>query len=119
MLSSDDSSPSDEQEIEQALQEAERSLQTLKERHAQVKADRQRQNELQQRLTDAQRQVKQHRSQRLREEIQQLKQNLAEVEIALESQLFTWGSLKEPFWQAVRFGGLGILIGVALRSCAG
>lgn len=50
------------------------------------------------------------------EEISQLQQRLEELEMQLESSLFDWRSLREPFWQAVRFGGLGIIIGWVLRS---
>ncbi len=32
-------------------------------------------------------------------------------ELELVSRVMTWQHLQEPFWQAVRFGGLGLLIG--------
>ena len=35
-------------------------------------------------------------------------------EIDLASRVMTWQHLQEPFWQAVRFGGLGLLIGWVL-----
>jgi len=41
------------------------------------------------------------------------------LETNLESQLFSWTSLKRPFWQIIRFGGLGVVIGWLLRSCVG
>lgn len=50
------------------------------------------------------------------EEISQLQSRLADLEMQLESSVFDWRSLREPFWQAVRFGGLGIIIGWVLRS---
>ncbi|MFN5964006.1 MAG: DUF2203 domain-containing protein, partial [Pseudanabaena sp.] len=37
----------------------------------------------------------------------------------LESRLISWSSFQEIFWQVVRFVGIGIIIGVILRSCAG
>lgn len=43
--------------------------------------------------------------------VQQLQQQLQTLEINLESHLFQWGALKEPFWQAVRFGGVGLILG--------
>jgi hypothetical protein len=43
--------------------------------------------------------------------VQQLHQQLQALEINLESHLFQWGALKEPFWQAVRFGGVGLILG--------
>ncbi len=32
-------------------------------------------------------------------------------ELDLASRVMSWQHLQEPFWQAVRFGGLGLLIG--------
>jgi hypothetical protein len=52
------------------------------------------------------------------EEINQLQTRLTDLELQLESHLFDWRSLQEPFWQAVRFGGLGIIIGWVLNSLA-
>jgi len=54
----------------------------------------------------------------LKVELRQIKEQLEAIEINLESQLFSLGSLKEPFWQAVRFGGLGVVVGWILKSCA-
>ncbi|MBW4501007.1 MAG: hypothetical protein KME57_15935 [Scytonema hyalinum WJT4-NPBG1] len=103
------------QEFEQALLEVEQALVTLKERYNQVQADRFRQTELQQRL-------KQLRHSKLPEDkaqLKEIKQQLEVLELNLESQLFSWASLKEPFWQAIRFGGLGVIIGWLLKSVAG
>lgn len=48
--------------------------------------------------------------------VTELQQRLQTLETQLESQLFDWRSLQEPFWQAVRFGGLGIILGWLLHS---
>jgi DNA repair exonuclease SbcCD ATPase subunit len=108
----------DDREFEQTLAEVERSLQALKARYAQVRADQQRQQQLQQQLSQTQRELRQIRSRELQAELQQIKQQLEELEVALESQLFSWNGLKEVFWQAVRFGGLGIVVGWLLRYFA-
>lgn len=98
--------------IEQTLQDVERSLQAFKIRHAQVKADQQRQQDLQQQLTQAQlTQAQQEPHPQIQAEIQQIQQQLEALEVALESQLFSWSGVKEGFWQAVRFGGVGVAIG--------
>jgi predicted RNase H-like nuclease (RuvC/YqgF family) len=55
----------------------------------------------------------------LRQELQRLQEQLEELELRLESQLFSWRELREPFWQAVRFLGLGVVVGWILKSCAG
>lgn len=106
-------------EFEQALLEVEQSLQSLKERYQQVQQDRRRQAELQQRREQIRKELDQTRNrQLLRDELNRIKQQLETIELNLESRLF-WGSLKEPFWQAVRFGGLGVILGWILKSCAG
>jgi chromosome segregation ATPase len=117
--SSDPPLSSDDQEFEQTLAEVERSLQALKDRYAQVKTNQQRQAELQGRFSEVQRQVRRDRSKLLQAELERIKTQLEELEIALESKLFSWRGLIHPFWQAVRLGGLGVVIGWALKSCAG
>ncbi|WP_199288985.1 hypothetical protein [Pseudanabaena sp. FACHB-1998] len=49
--------------------------------------------------------------------LQEISDRLEQIEADLESRLLSWSSFREPFWQIVRFGGLGIIIGVILRSC--
>lgn len=51
-------------------------------------------------------------------ETEELQRQLDELEATLESAVISWRSLSEPFWQAVRFGGLGIVIGWVLRAIA-
>lgn len=92
---------------EQSLAEVERSLTEIKQRYAQIKRDHASHTELQQ------------RQQQLQTELQQVKTELETLELNLESRLFSWSSLREPFWQAVRFGGLGVVVGWILNACAG
>ncbi|HEY9727589.1 MAG TPA: DUF2203 domain-containing protein [Chroococcales cyanobacterium] len=107
-------------EFEQTLLEVEQSLQALKERHQQVQQDRRRQAELQQRRERIRKELRQTRNrQGLQDELNRIKEQLETIELNLESRLFFWGSWKEPFWQAVRFGGLGVILGWLLKSCAG
>ncbi|VXD22975.1 conserved hypothetical protein [Planktothrix serta PCC 8927] len=107
------------QDIEQELAEVEQSLIDLKARLAQIQRDEQRQIELKNRIDEVIPQIRQTKSQQLKDELNQLKTQLETLEFNLESRLVTWGSFKEPFWQAVRFGGLGIVIGWVLKSCSG
>lgn len=102
-------------EFERMLYDVERSLIDLKERYAQVRLDQQRQAELQQRLKQVKKELNGKRSPRLKAELKQIQEQLEALEVNLESQLFSWRSLKEPFWQAVRFGGLGVIIGWILK----
>jgi predicted RNase H-like nuclease (RuvC/YqgF family) len=106
-----------EPDFEQELEEVERSLLSLKERYAQVQRDRFSKAELQQRLNRLNQ--NKYQTPEIKAELRQIKQQLEVLELNLESQLFSWGSLKKPFWQAVRFGGMGVIIGWILKSCAG
>lgn len=108
-----------EPDFEGAIAEVERSLAGIKERYAQIQGDEARQAELLQRQKQVKQEMRHSRDRQLREELRQIQQELESIELNLESSLFSWDSLKEPFWQAVRFGGLGIVIGWILKSCAG
>ncbi len=101
------------------LADVERSIVALKQRYTQVQQDLRRQAELQQRLKQVKQELRKNHISELKSELQQIKEQLEAIEINLESQLFSWGSLREPFWQAVRFGGLGVVVGWILKSCAG
>ena len=106
-----------EKDFDLELVEVERSLEALKERYTQVQGDKSAQAELQQQSKQLNQQ--RHQTPEIKAELRQIKQQLEVLELNLESQLFSWRSLKEPFWQAVRFGGLGVIIGWILKSNAG
>lgn len=106
-----------EKDFEQELLEVEQLLVALKERYTQVQGDKSFQAELQQRRKQLNQQK--YQSPEINAELRQIKQQLEVLELNLESQLFSWGSLKEPFWQAIRFGGLGVIIGWILKSFTG
>ena len=55
----------------------------------------------------------------LHKQLQEISDRLEQIEGDLESRLLSWNSFREPFWQIVRFGGIGVVIGVILKSCAG
>lgn len=112
-------SNNDSIDVAQSLREAEETLLRLKARYAQIQLDQQRQQELQHRLEDTRQGLRRDRTPALRAELKEIQRQLDEIEVALESQLFSWSGLKEIFWQAVRFGGLGVVMGWILRSCAG
>ena len=115
-------------EIEVQVQQLEQALQEIKQRLAQVRtmqSDRiqleSQQQEVRDRLKHLSTPIRNSATQQ-----QELKQRLTEIgsqlellEVELESRLISWSSFREPFWQIVRFGGLGILIGVAIKSCTG
>ncbi|NWF57943.1 MAG: hypothetical protein HXY43_01130 [Fischerella sp.] len=115
------SEPSDEEnqefDFEQELLEVERSLVALKERYKQIQRDRRKQKQLQYKFNELNQ--NKHHTPEIKAELRQIQQQLEVLEVCLESQLFSWRSFKEPFWQAVRFGGLGVIIGWILKSCGG
>jgi chorismate mutase len=93
-------------EFEREIAELEREIADLKHRHLDIElAERERvvlqrqQNELKLRGT---------KYPEVKQELQQIRSRLEELDLLLESKLL---NLWEPFWQAVRFGGLGIIIG--------
>ncbi|NMF59786.1 hypothetical protein [Pseudanabaena yagii] len=55
----------------------------------------------------------------LHQQLEEINNRLEQIEAELESRLISWSSFREIFWQVVRFVGIGIVIGVILRSCAG
>ncbi len=107
----------DKSDFEEELEEIEAELRFLKDRYTQVRNDEQQKAQWQQELKN----LKQNRKQtpEIKDELNRLRKQLETLEINLESHLFSWTSLKRPFWQAVRFGGLGVIIGWLLKSWVG
>jgi len=100
MLPSESQPPPDDSQWETRIQQAEQTLIELRRRYRQIQRDRAQKEELEAKL-------------------QRLQSELASLEYNLESNLVTWKDLLEPFWLAIRFGGLGIIIGWLLKSWAG
>lgn len=100
-------------EFEETLEETQQSLNALKERYFQVKEALETKEELQQlqvKLT----QEKNPKEHPLKTQLHQIQQQIDQIELTLESRLFQWNQLAEPFWLIVRFLGLGIVIGLIL-----
>jgi cytochrome c biogenesis factor len=102
-------------ELERSLREVSHSLFALKDRFFQVETDQELQAELQERLQE----LEDSELSEMKVELNLIRQQLEVLEINLESRLFTWRSVKQPFWQVVRFGGLGMIIGWLLKSATG
>jgi len=49
-------------------------------------------------------------------ELQALQQQLDALETELISATLPWQTLAAPFWQAIRFGGLGLVMGWVLKG---
>jgi predicted RNase H-like nuclease (RuvC/YqgF family) len=100
----------DLQSFEVALQETEKDFLALSDRYRAVRQAQQQREQLQEQLTQETLPTA---------ELKRLQRQIEELEVALESQLLSWEAVKEPFWQALRFGGLGLVIGWVLRGWAG
>ncbi len=100
-------------EIGTALLELERTLGEFRDRYDQVQADEALRDQLQAKHQD----LKTSRSE-LKAELQRLAAELDDVEMRLESQLVSWLGLREYFWQIVRFGGMGVVVGWGLTTWA-
>lgn len=110
------SSPEAEIDLDRSLLELEDQLATFKARYLQVQEDQAEKATLEEQKQLLKRSSK---NPQVRAELAAISQRLEELEFHLESNLFNWRSMGEPFWQAVRFLGAGILIGWWLRSYFG
>jgi len=53
------------------------------------------------------------------EELAQMQDRIEALKVTLESHLLSWREIQEPFWQIVRFGGLGLVVGWFLNEWIG
>jgi DNA repair exonuclease SbcCD ATPase subunit len=98
------------------IQSIEAELATLKARYQQVQTDEHSRATLkaqQAELTATTPQTDETRS-----ALQTLTTQLDEIELRLESHLLSWLGIRQYFWQIVRFGGLGLLLGWGLSYLA-
>ena len=103
-------------EVEAGFAKVQKRLSDLKDRYSQVRRDIRMQGELRAEQAELEQQPA---SEAIRAELKDIEQQLAQIEVAIESELFSWDSFREIFWQIVRFVGLGIVIGWGLKSWAG
>ena len=93
-----------------ALEETTKDFQALRERYIEVReAFSQR----------AQAQAKITQGHLPKAELNRLKKQIETLEETLENQLMSWNNLKEPFWQVLRFVGLGLVLGWFFRGWFG
>ena len=119
-------------EFEQTLSTIERSLLALKERYGVVQTAEIAQENLTKHRQEIEAQWQENQLPELEQELQQIDEQLQELSVTLESHLLSepalqdlfWkglrqGILGEAFWQIVRFGGVGLVLGWLLKSWAG
>lgn len=99
--------------FEQSLREAQQQLTEVGDRYRQVVRDRHRWETLQ----EAQEAAHQEGTS-ARDQLRSLEAQILELQVNLESRLIDWPALKESFWQFLRFGGLGFLLGWFLHWLA-
>jgi len=119
-------------EFEQTLSTIERSLVALKERYGAVQTAEIEQENLTKHRQEIEAQWQENQLPELEQELQHIDEQLQELSVTLESHLLSepalqdlfWkglrqGILGEAFWQIVRFGGVGLVLGWLLKSWAG
>jgi uncharacterized protein involved in exopolysaccharide biosynthesis len=115
-------------EVEVQISQAEQLLQDLKQRLEQVKVAQDTKTALQQQQQQLEGELGQAADkssdpnkpdkEELKSQVDELSKQIESIELELESRLISWRSFREPFWQVVRFVGVGVLVGVLLKSCA-
>jgi uncharacterized membrane protein YccC len=119
-------------EFEQTLSTIERSLLALKERYGVVQTAEIERENLTKHRQEIEAQWQENQLPELEQELQHIDEQLQELSVTLESHLLSepalqdlfWkglrqGILGEAFWQIVRFGGVGLVLGWLLKSWAG
>ncbi|MCS6814854.1 MAG: hypothetical protein NZ772_14965 [Cyanobacteria bacterium] len=104
-----------EHTFESALEATTQQLHDLRRRYDRLKADQHHYDQLHQRLQATEQRSTVTPLTDLHHELRELRQQLIDLEIQLESQLFSWDGFSDLFWLAIRFGGLGILLGWLLH----
>ena len=89
----------------------ETELAALKARYQQVKADEDLRNTIQAQRLDLSSSPDTPDTQA---ELKTLTTQLDELEMRLESRLLSWLGIRQYFWQIIRFGGAGLLLGWGL-----
>ena len=96
-------------EFEETLRNVDQALRQLKRRYVEIRRAQTQRTQLM---------AKAQQSDLPTAELLAINQQIEQLEATLESKLFHWTQLKEPFWQIIRFGGLGMILGWILKSCA-
>ncbi len=103
-------SEADWRSLESALTQLESAVQAFRQRYETARSLQAAHAQITEQLAEAETQPEVSPT-----DLAHLQQQLAQLEGQLDGLLFDWRSLLDPFWQAVRFGGLGILLGWLLH----
>ncbi len=115
-----------------ALAALTQSLQKLQTRYDEVQSQRAKQQQIQEYRTDVETRIALEEQPELERELERIRGELEELSLQLESELLTdrqlqqifWDGLRrglmgDLFWQIIRFGGLGLVVGWGLKSWLG
>jgi methylase of polypeptide subunit release factors len=115
-----DNSTDSWQEIELEIQELTEALAAINQKFKEAKVMDSDRTDLQAQKQELQKQLKTQlkliQRQELKTELQTVQTKLEDIDAAIAAQLITWSSFKEPFWQIVRYTGLGFLLGVLVKG---
>ncbi|NJN60186.1 MAG: DUF2203 domain-containing protein [Coleofasciculaceae cyanobacterium RL_1_1] len=96
------------------------SLAALDARYRQIQRDRQQRDQLHaelQAITHVNRRSESRSGSGDRDQLAQIRDQLEQLELNLESSLFSWSGLREPVWFGLRYGSLGFILGWLLHAC--
>ncbi len=93
-------------EFDREIAELEAAISALKQRQAEIELAEREQVVLERQRNELKHKGSKHPE--VKQELAQIRSRLEELDLLLESRLL---NMWEPFWQAVRFVGLGIAIG--------
>lgn len=119
-----EASPDFDTEFPAALTEVETTLQQLKDRYQEIKTAQAEKFQLEKKLaalqtnTTATAQAEESLAE-IQSELEQVQEQIHSLGITLESQLWKWHDLKEPFWQFIRYFGLGFAAAFVLHKLSG
>ncbi|MEO1590345.1 MAG: hypothetical protein AAFU71_03520 [Cyanobacteria bacterium J06632_22] len=102
--------PKELKQFETALKETAKDFLALRDRYFEVKKAARRRADLQAQFDPATLPAA---------ERQRLQKQIDALEETLEGKILAWEMVKEPFWQALRFWGLGLLLGWFIRGWVG
>lgn len=126
----------DDTNFVQELAQVEQALANLQYRYRDLQNAIEQRSQLEARRQEIEKDKENGIKMELEQELTQIDRKIQELNLELESRLLTdadsqkilrelywqgWkeGAFREWFWQIVRFGGLGVILGWILKSCAG
>jgi chorismate mutase len=102
-------------EFDREIAELEQKISSIKQRQVEIELAEREQVVLTRQRNELKQKGSNHPD--AKQELELIRSRLTELDLTLESRLLNeWKLMWEPFWQAVRFGGLGIIIGWVLAS---